>query len=167
MSTTMVIALVALLAATACALTGVFLVLRRMAMMADAISHAVLPGLVAGYVLARGPNLLAGFFGAAAARQWTHSLSRMLLLSGLFGAASGVLGAIISVTGERLPTGPIIILIVTSLFLVSLFFGSERGLAAQQRLELAAWMRIRLPIRTLGRLPSRTTANASPRLIRR
>jgi manganese/zinc/iron transport system permease protein len=38
-----------------------------MAMMADAISHAILPGLVAGYVLANGPNVLAGFFGATAA----------------------------------------------------------------------------------------------------
>lgn len=38
-----------------------------MAMMADAISHSVLPGIVAAFLLARGPNLLAGFIGAAAA----------------------------------------------------------------------------------------------------
>lgn len=67
MSPTLMVAMVAVLAASACALAGVFLVLRRMGMMADAISHAILPGLVAGYVLARGPNLFAGILGATAA----------------------------------------------------------------------------------------------------
>lgn len=67
MSSNIVIALVAILATAACSLAGVFLVLRRMAMMADAISHAILPGLVAGYVLTRGPSLIGAFFGAAAA----------------------------------------------------------------------------------------------------
>lgn len=53
--------------ASACALLGTFLVLRKMAMMSDAISHAILPGLVAGYFFAHGPNLLFGFAGAAVA----------------------------------------------------------------------------------------------------
>lgn len=61
------IALVAAAAGLSCALAGVFLVLRRMAMMADAISHAILPGIIAGYVLAKGPNVFVGFLGAAAA----------------------------------------------------------------------------------------------------
>lgn len=52
--------------AVACALLGTFLVLRRMAMVADAISHAILPGLVAGYWLAHGPSLAAGLAGAVA-----------------------------------------------------------------------------------------------------
>lgn len=39
------------MAAVACALPGSFLVLRRMSMMGDAISHAVLPGLALGYLL--------------------------------------------------------------------------------------------------------------------
>ena len=75
------IAVTATLAATACALAGVFLVLRRLAMLADAISHAVLPGIVAGYFLARGPNLLAGFFGAAAAGLLTVVLVETLTKS--------------------------------------------------------------------------------------
>lgn len=66
MSSEVTIALVAAAAGLSC-LVGVFLVLRRMAMMADAISHSILPGLVAGYVLAKGPNLLTGFVGAALA----------------------------------------------------------------------------------------------------
>lgn len=39
------------LAAVACAIIGCFLVLRRMSLMGDAISHAVLPGIVAGFLL--------------------------------------------------------------------------------------------------------------------
>jgi len=43
------IQLVAIVVAVACALPGVFLILRRMAMMSDAISHAILPGIVVGF----------------------------------------------------------------------------------------------------------------------
>lgn len=45
------IQLVAVVVAVACALPGVFLVLRQMAMMSDAISHAILPGIVVGFLL--------------------------------------------------------------------------------------------------------------------
>ena len=78
MSPTLIVACVAALAASACALAGVFLVLRKMAMMGDAISHAILPGLVAGYVLARGPNLFAGIAGATAAGLFTVVLVETL-----------------------------------------------------------------------------------------
>lgn len=43
------IQLIAVVVAVACALPGVFLVLRKMAMMTDAISHAILPGIVIGF----------------------------------------------------------------------------------------------------------------------
>jgi manganese/zinc/iron transport system permease protein len=65
MSPEIQIILIGVLAATACALLGCFLVLRKMAMLADAISHAILPGLVLAYFLANGPNLIAGIMGAA------------------------------------------------------------------------------------------------------
>jgi manganese/zinc/iron transport system permease protein len=45
------IVLVAGLVATACGLLGPFLVLRRVALMGDAVSHAVLPGIVATFLL--------------------------------------------------------------------------------------------------------------------
>ncbi|WP_022836695.1 metal ABC transporter permease [Salisaeta longa] len=45
------IQLVAIVVAVACALPGVFLILRRMAMMSDAISHAILPGIVVGFFI--------------------------------------------------------------------------------------------------------------------
>ncbi|AUN30130.1 metal ABC transporter permease [Niveispirillum cyanobacteriorum] len=44
--------LAALFACLSCALVGNFLVLRRQALMGDAISHAVLPGIVAGFMVA-------------------------------------------------------------------------------------------------------------------
>jgi manganese/zinc/iron transport system permease protein len=45
------IQLIAAVVAVACALPGVFLVLRRMAMMSDAISHSILPGIVLAFFL--------------------------------------------------------------------------------------------------------------------
>jgi manganese/zinc/iron transport system permease protein len=45
------IQLIAALVAAACAIPGVFLVLRKMSLMSDAISHAVLPGIVLGFLL--------------------------------------------------------------------------------------------------------------------
>ena len=78
MSAATVILLTGVLVASACAMLGNFLILRRMAMMSDAISHAILPGLVAGYFLAQGPNLLVGFLGAAVAAIITVTLVEAL-----------------------------------------------------------------------------------------
>lgn len=64
---------------------------------------------------------------AAAARQWTDKLSAMILVSGFFGAASGISGAMVSASGADLPTGPIIVLAATGLFLFSLVFGARHG----------------------------------------
>lgn len=60
--------LIGILAAVACALPGNFLLLRRQALIGDAISHVVLPGIVVAFLLtgvvAAGPMLL-GAAGAA------------------------------------------------------------------------------------------------------
>jgi manganese/zinc/iron transport system permease protein len=51
------------LVAITCAMIGCFLVLRKMAMLADAISHTVLLGIVGGFLITRsleGPSLLIG-----------------------------------------------------------------------------------------------------------
>ncbi|MDX1439709.1 MAG: metal ABC transporter permease [Rubricoccaceae bacterium] len=42
---------IAAVTAAACSLVGVFLVLRKMSLMSDAISHAILPGIVVGFFL--------------------------------------------------------------------------------------------------------------------
>lgn len=64
------IQLIAIVTAVACALPGVFLVLRQMTLMSDAISHAILPGIVLAFLL-------------------TESLSSPLLI--LAAAGTGVL----------------------------------------------------------------------------
>ena len=51
MTDAMAIVLTAGLTATACCLLGPFLVLRRVALMGDAVSHAVLPGIVAAFLV--------------------------------------------------------------------------------------------------------------------
>jgi manganese/zinc/iron transport system permease protein len=51
MSADLQIVLTAGLVATACGLLGPFLVLRRVALMSDAVSHAVLPGIVATFLV--------------------------------------------------------------------------------------------------------------------
>lgn len=50
------IQLIASLVAMACAIPGTFLVLRKMAMISDAISHAILPGLVVGFFITQDLN---------------------------------------------------------------------------------------------------------------
>jgi manganese/zinc/iron transport system permease protein len=65
---------------------------------------------------------------AAAARQWTNRLDHMIMLSSAFGALSGVGGALVSVSQSGLPTGPMIILVLTIFVVLSFTFGSARGL---------------------------------------
>jgi manganese/zinc/iron transport system permease protein len=65
---------------------------------------------------------------AAAARQWTDRLGRMVVIAGGFGAAAGVAGAVASSMVERLPTGPTIVLWLTLLVVVSLTLAPNRGL---------------------------------------
>lgn len=58
------IVVVGALCAIACALPGCFLVLRRMSMMGDAISHAVLPGLAIAFLVTGSRSSLGMFIGA-------------------------------------------------------------------------------------------------------
>lgn len=59
------IVIIGALAAVACALLGNFLVLRKMSMMGDAISHAVLPGLAIAFLVTGARASVAMFIGAA------------------------------------------------------------------------------------------------------
>jgi manganese/zinc/iron transport system permease protein len=61
----MIIVLTAGLTATACCLLGPFLVLRRVALMGDAVSHAVLPGIVAAFLIFQTRAPLVVVLGAA------------------------------------------------------------------------------------------------------
>jgi len=89
---------------------------------------------------------------AATARFWTERLSVMLLLGALAGAAAGALGTLLSAgllqqwlgfdplafgdTTKNLPTGPLIVLCGTAVFLVSLFFAPRRGIVSQMVAEI-------------------------------
>lgn len=72
------IQLIAVLVAAACALPGVFLILRRMSMMSDAISHTVLLGIVLAFLVVgelENPLLIVG---AAVVGVLTVSLTELL-----------------------------------------------------------------------------------------
>ncbi|MBW5445753.1 iron chelate uptake ABC transporter family permease subunit [Cohnella sp. CFH 77786] len=67
------------LVASACGIVGCFLVLRRMALVGDAISHSVLPGIVIAFLISGSRDSLAMMLGAAAIGlvtvfliQWFH-----------------------------------------------------------------------------------------------
>ena len=63
-----------------------------------------------------------------AARQWTDKLSVMVLLSALFGAISGIVGTVLSSLISKLPTGPMIVIVISVIVIISLAFAPNRGL---------------------------------------
>ena len=80
MSYTAWILLTASLVGLSCGIIGVFLILRKMAMMADAISHSVLLGIVTAYLVTKELSGMHTLIGAIAAGlltavlvQWFHS----------------------------------------------------------------------------------------------
>lgn len=64
---------------------------------------------------------------AAAARFWTETMWKMFIISGGLGAASGMAGATVSALFSKLPSGAMIVLVCAVFFLVSMIFGSARG----------------------------------------
>lgn len=72
------ILIIASIVAVACAIPGVFLLLRRMSLMSDAISHAILPGIVAGFFLGGSLSSPLPLFGAVAASMATVFLTELL-----------------------------------------------------------------------------------------
>lgn len=86
------IILVGALCAMACALPGTFLILRRMSMMGDAISHAVLPGLAIAFLVSGSRASIWMFLGAAIAGVLTALFSEWITRFGKVerGAAMGI-----------------------------------------------------------------------------
>lgn len=93
--------LAAVLACAACALVGNFLVLRRQGLMGDAVSHAVLPGIVAGFLVAGTretlPMMLGALAAAALAGVLIEAVRRMGRLES--GAAMGVVFTVMFAAG--------------------------------------------------------------------
>ncbi|MFJ5762957.1 metal ABC transporter permease [Neobacillus sp. NPDC093182] len=75
---------------------------------------------------------------AVAARYWTEKLHIMVIMSGIFGALSGFTGTIISTTANNLPTGPLVVLSATVIFLFSVVFAPRRGVIAKSLMQLSA-----------------------------
>jgi manganese/zinc/iron transport system permease protein len=69
---------------------------------------------------------------AAAARQWTNSLSTMVFLAAIFGAFSGVFGTVISASQNNLSTGPVIVIVAGVFVIISFIFSPSRGLLFKQ-----------------------------------
>ena len=84
--------LVAVLSATSCGLLGNFLILRRQALIGDAISHVALPGIVAGFLIAGTIATLPLMLGAMAAAVIAAGLIEIIRRAGRLesGAAMGV-----------------------------------------------------------------------------
>ncbi|WP_246580730.1 metal ABC transporter permease [Deinococcus aestuarii] len=79
----LVIVVTAVFVAWACGLLGLFLVLRREALLSDAISHSALPGIVAGYWVTGGSlATLPALVGAALFGLVTVALTALLTRSG-------------------------------------------------------------------------------------
>jgi manganese/zinc/iron transport system permease protein len=115
---------------------------------------------------------------AAAARFWTDRLGQMLVLAGIFGAGSGIGGTLISAgtlenllgfdplafghNTRNLPTGPVIVLCSTALFVMSLLFAPRRGVVA--RLLRTLGVRRRIERENLLRSLYELTEPALPKL---
>ena len=66
------------LSAASCALLGCFLLVRRMSMMGDAISHAVLPGLAVAFLMSGSRDSLPMLAGAVVVGLLTAVLTQFL-----------------------------------------------------------------------------------------
>jgi manganese/zinc/iron transport system permease protein len=63
----------------------------------------------------------------ASARQWTDKLSVMLVVAASVGCLCGLAGALVSIQ-LAVPTGPAIVLCLAGAAVISVLFGSARGL---------------------------------------
>jgi len=81
---------------------------------------------------------------AAAAYLLTDRLGMMLVLSAIFGVTTGAVGAFFSYVGRNLPTGPLMVLAATAVFLAALLLGPRHGV-------LSRWWRHRSRSARIGR----------------
>lgn len=66
---------------------------------------------------------------AIAAQQWTQSYGKMLGLAGVFGMIAAFIGTLLSTAISNIATGPIIVVVLTAIALLSLVFGTKGILA--------------------------------------
>lgn len=71
---------------------------------------------------------------ALAARFWTHSIGKMLIIAAIFGMISGYTGSFVSYLAPAMPTGPWIVVMATIIAIISMFLAPERGLYARWKI---------------------------------
>ena len=64
----------------------------------------------------------------AVARQWTERLIPMLVIAGLVGLFSGLVGVVLSSLAVQVPTGPVVVLVATAFLVVSILVAPCRGI---------------------------------------
>ena len=108
--------IVAVTVGVICAVVGSYLMVQRLALLGDAISHSVLPGLASAYLV--GANI---FFGAFIA----GIISTVPI--DLIGVTSSITRMYLSYY-YNLPSRPAIVLVAFSIFVVALLFSPSQGL---------------------------------------
>jgi manganese/zinc/iron transport system permease protein len=68
---------------------------------------------------------------AAAARFWTDKIRVMLVLSAILGAIAGLLGTYVSYIAPSMPTGPWIVVIISTIAFFSFFFAPKKGIISR------------------------------------
>ncbi|TCK98617.1 manganese/zinc/iron transport system permease protein [Natranaerovirga hydrolytica] len=63
-----------------------------------------------------------------AARHWTNHLWKMVIISAVFSTLSGILGTVLSTLITKMPTGPIIVIIMSIIAFVSVLFAPYKGI---------------------------------------
>ncbi|MCT4566467.1 MAG: metal ABC transporter permease [Maledivibacter sp.] len=76
---------------------------------------------------------------AIAARQWTDRLWLMMIIASIFGALSGVTGTVISSLVRNIPTGPMIVIVISLITFISILLAPKNGLV---------WKIIKKPLKT-------------------
>ncbi len=100
--------------------------------MLDLVTSALMLALVAAGLRAVGLVLILALLvtPAAAARFWTDRLPRLAVLAAIFGAGGAYLGAGLSAALPGVPTGALIVIILSLVFAFSLAFAPRRGAIA-------------------------------------
>ena len=70
---------------------------------------------------------------ASGARFLTNSILKMILYAGFIAFTSGFLGVLISSCGTNMPTGPWIVVVLSSFTTLAIFLGKEKGVIARMR----------------------------------
>lgn len=65
---------------------------------------------------------------AVAARLWSNKLTLNVVIAGVLGLVTGIIGTIVSANQTNLPTGPVIVIILSFFVIISILFSPKQGL---------------------------------------